>query len=235
MLCRLARRSKQWLGRGVTVRTGNSATEAGKTMSYSINTKWYLQLNELARESPWAHGFMEVYAHLLGVGLLALVLVAAWWWSRRSATPARAVARILWVAAGTVIAWVIAHYELKPLVAERRPYLSLAHVEVLLDRTHGYSFPSGHATVAGAVIVGLLLAKRPVESAVAALLGLLLCFGRVYTGMHYPFDVVGGFVIGGIVVAVLWPLAVPTLTAFDKLLVRTPLAILVQARHRPRI
>lgn len=166
----------------------NSATEAGKTMSYSINTKWYLQLNALARESPWAHGFMEVYAHLLGVGLLALVLVAAWWWSRRSATPARAVARILWVAAGTVIAWVIAHYELKPLV----------------------------------------------ESAVAAVLGLLLCFGRVYTGMHYPFDVVGGFVIGGIVVAVLWPLAVPTLTAFDKLIVRTPLAVLVQARHRPR-
>ncbi|MHB8219199.1 MAG: phosphatase PAP2 family protein [Acidimicrobiales bacterium] len=202
--------------------------------SYSINTRWYLELNTVARHSTWAHGVMKTYSHDLGIALLAVVLLGAWWWARRAPTPARAVAGVLWVAGGTVVAWVIAHYGLKPLVAERRPYLALPHVEVLLTRTTGYSFPSGHATVAGAVIVGLLLARRPVAATLAVVLGLLLGFGRVYTGMHYPFDVVGGLVIGGAVVAVLWPLAVPVLTRIDQRLLRTPLAPLVAtAQNRP--
>jgi undecaprenyl-diphosphatase len=195
--------------------------------SFSINTQWYLDLNRLARESSWAHGIMATYSHFLGIALLAVVLLAAWWWARRSPDPAHGVAQLLWTAGGTVVAWVIAHYVLKPLVAERRPYLALHGVEVLLTRTHGYSFPSGHATVAGAVIVGLLLAGRPLASAAAIVLGLLLCFGRVYTGMHYPFDVLGGLFVGAVVMAVTWPVAVPVLERFDRLLLTTPFAPLV--------
>lgn len=200
--------------------------------SFSINTRWYLQLNQLARESSWAHGVMSVYSHDLGIGLLALVLLGAWWQARKAADPTRAVAGVLWAAGGTVVAWVISHYGLKPLVAERRPYLSLPHVEVLLTRTTGYSFPSGHATVAGAVIVGLLMARRPVASGLAIVLGLLLGFGRVYTGMHYPFDVVGGLVVGGVVVAVTWPIAVGLLDRFDRMLLRTRLGVLTSAAGR---
>jgi len=201
--------------------------------SFSINTRWYLQLNELARQSSWAHGVMKVYSHDLGIGVLALVLLGAWWQARKATDPTRAVAGVLWAAGGTVVAWVISHYGLKPLVAERRPYLSLPHVEVLLTRTTGYSFPSGHATVAGAVIVGLLLARRPVASGLAIVLGLLLGFGRVYTGMHYPFDVVGGLVVGGVVVAAIWPIAVPLLDRFDRMLLGTRLGVLTSASGQP--
>lgn len=195
--------------------------------SYSINTTWYLDINRWARDSTWAHGAMATYSHDVGIGLLALCLLGAWWWARRSPASARAVAAVLWAAGGTVVAWGVAHYGLKPLVAERRPYLALAHVEVLLARTHGYSFPSGHATVSGAVIVGLFLARRWLAAIAAIILGLLLCFGRVYTGMHYPFDVVGGLVFGGVVVAVLWPIAMPILTRFDEALLTTGLRRLV--------
>jgi hypothetical protein len=149
--------------------------------------------------------------------------------------PERAVALVLWAAGGTVLAWILAHYGLKPLVAEKRPYLVLPHVEVLLHRTHGYAFPSGHATVAGAVIAGLWLARRWILAALATVAGLLLGFGRVYTGMHYPFDVVGGLLIGAAFVLVLaWP-AVAVLEAFDRLLVEhTPFGWLVRAGGRAR-
>ena len=197
--------------------------------SYSINTAWYLDLNRIARGSSWAHAIMATYSHFLGIGLLALVLLGAWWSARRAVDPAQAVAGVLWAAGGTVLAWLIAHFVLKPVVAERRPYLALAHVEVLLTRTHGYSFPSGHATVAGAVVIGLVLARRPIACVLATLLGLLLGFGRVYTGMHYPFDVVGGLVIGGLVIVVTWAVAVPALERLDQHLLGTRFAPLVAA------
>lgn len=198
--------------------------------SYSINTSWYLDVNRLADHSVWAHGVMRFYSHDFGIALLAVVLVAAWWRARSAAVPARAVAGVLWAAGGTVVAWVIAHYGLKPLVGERRPYLALHHVHTLLARTHGFSFPSGHATVAGAVIVGLWLARRRLAATAATVLGLLLCFGRIYTGMHYPFDVLAGLVVGGVVVGVLWSVAVAVLTRWNRLLLASPLAFLVASR-----
>ena len=199
---------------------------------YSINTTWYLELNRIARHSGWAHGVMAFYSHFFGLALLALLLLAAWWKARSDARPARAVAGVLWAAGGTVLAWVVAHMGLKPLVDERRPYLTLSHVEVLLHRTSGPSFPSGHATIAGAVIVGLWLARRWLAAVVATVLGLLLCFGRVYTGMHYPLDVLAGLMVGAVVVAVLWLPVVAALTWWDSRLLHTGLAPLVATTPR---
>ncbi len=202
----------------------------GILASYSINTQWYLDVNRIARTSAWAHGVMELYSHYLGIGLLAAVLLVAWWRARSAEVPARSVAGVLWAAGGTAVAWVVAHFVLKPAVAEPRPYLALHHVSVLLARTHGYSFPSGHATIAGAVMVGLWVARRRLAAVVAGVLGLLLCFGRVYTGMHYPFDVVGGLLVGAVIVAAVAPAAVAVLTRVDLVLLRGPLGPLVASR-----
>ncbi len=207
----------------------------GVLANLSLNDRWYLDVNRFARSTPGLHAFMRFYAHFGGVGLLALLLLVAWWVARSDRAPERAVALVLWAAGGTVLAWILAHYALKPLVAERRPYLVLPHVEVLLTRTHGYAFPSGHATVAGGVIAGLWLARRWLLAALATVAGFLLAFGRIYTGMHYPFDVVGGLLIGAAFVVVLAFPAVRLLEAFDRALVdHTPFGFLVRSRPQPR-
>jgi membrane-associated phospholipid phosphatase len=199
----------------------------------ATNTTWYRDVNHFAVQTPELHGPLALYSHDLGIGLLALFLLLAWWRARSRPFPARAVASVLWAAGGTVAAWVLAHYVLKPAVAERRPYLVMRHVEVLLTRTHEYSFPSGHATIAGAVIIGLWLSRDWIMAFLGTVFGLFLAFGRIYTGMHYPFDVVGGLLIGGVLVAVFFPLAVTLLTWFDEQLAeRTPLAFLVLSRGR---
>jgi undecaprenyl-diphosphatase len=75
-----------------------------------------------------------------------------------------------------------------------------------LDPATGYSFPSGHATVAAALFFTLALVYchhtgsrtgKTLALAGAALLVLLVGVSRVYLGVHYPSDVVAGWAAGG--------------------------------------
>jgi undecaprenyl-diphosphatase len=138
---------------------------------------------------------------------------------------------VLWAAGGTVIAWGIAHYGLKPLFGEVRPYNTLHGVEVLVARTNGYSFPSGHATIAGAVIMGLWLTKDKPLAWIATVASGLLGFDRIYVGAHYPFDVIAGMIFGCLVLLALFLPLVKLLTWFDNFLIKhTPFSPMVLAK-----
>lgn len=67
------------------------------------------------------------------------------------------------------------------------------------------SFPSGHSLIASAIYptLGLLLARTFADRhlkvfvlAAAAALTLMIGFTRVYIGVHYPTDVLGGWMLG---------------------------------------
>lgn len=72
--------------------------------------------------------------------------------------------------------------------------------EWLVVETH-FSFPSGHATasMALAIIVVALLWKtkwRVVSMISAAIYILSIGFSRLYLGVHYPTDILGGWLLG---------------------------------------
>lgn len=76
---------------------------------------------------------------------------------------------------------------------------------------YSYSFPSGHATMSFSVLLTLayLLSLRlttlwsRVATTFLALIVILIGISRIYLGAHYPTDVVGGWLIGGIVLLLL--------------------------------
>ncbi len=98
----------------------------------------------------------------------------------------------------------------KASVARHRPEASLVRI---LDPANGYSYPSGHAVfytwlafmLAAAIAPGVTRRTRWMVWSAAALLALTGCLGRVYAGVHWPSDVLGGFLLGlGWSAFVLW-------------------------------
>ncbi len=68
-----------------------------------------------------------------------------------------------------------------------------------------YGFVSSHAANMIGVALTLSLAFRYRLFTVAALLWTaIVCYSRIYLGVHYPGDILGGLVVGGAAAAMLW-------------------------------
>lgn len=82
---------------------------------------------------------------------------------------------------------------IKNIVTEPRPFITLAHVH-LLEIVKTTSFPSAHSTTSFAVLV--LIGKKYGYIYLFITLATLIAFSRVYIGVHYPFDVIFGALLG---------------------------------------
>jgi membrane-associated phospholipid phosphatase len=101
-------------------------------------------------------------------------------------------------------------YVLKLTLARQRPAADLVHV---LNPAAGFSYPSGHAVFSTwlSFMLAFSLAPmvrprvRPALWALAALVTFVACLGRVWAGVHWPSDVLGGFLLAvGWSAFVLW-------------------------------
>lgn len=189
----------------------------------------FLDVNHFAQHTGWLHTPMLAYA-TYGVALVALLLVAGWWAARRR-DDRKAMAAAIWAGIGTLAAVAVAQ-PINHAVAEARPWQSLPHILVLAGHSKDFSFPSDHATMAGAATVGLLLYHRRL-GIISAAAGVLLCFARVYIGAHYPQDVIVGFALGAAVVLAGYAMVRVPLVALLGWLSATPVQRLLTSRAGP--
>lgn len=99
-----------------------------------------------------------------------------------------------------VLGLIVCNITLKPLVQRIRPYdfqqeYFQVTIQLLTERMHDYSFPSGH-TIASFEAATVLLINDKRLGIPAMILAVLIAFSRLYLYVHYPTDVIFSIVAG---------------------------------------
>ncbi|WP_182418249.1 undecaprenyl-diphosphatase [Bartonella sp. HY038] len=116
---------------------------------------------------------------------------------------------LLWFAGGkferraalTIVASIITGLFIGYLISlgfyRERPFVA-GIVEALIHHSPNASFPSNHATICAAYFFSLYLLRYKMAAKFALGLLVLVCWGRIFVGVHYPFDILAGIIVGGL-------------------------------------
>lgn len=173
---------------------------------------WILHLlrtgeNKLTPIGPqWLQEVMRDLTALGSPAVLTLAVITVWGYL------VMARQRVMsWLALGSALGGVLVAYSLKSLFSRARPD-AFFHAAL----ASGYSFPSGHAMMSAIVYLTMaaLIARlaprtrlRLYVITVALLITGLVGLSRVYLGVHWASDVVGGWAAGAAWALMCWLLA----------------------------
>ena len=85
---------------------------------------------------------------------------------------------------------------IKKAVARTRPYIAIDELERIIEAQSDYSFPSGHTAASFAVATVLLMRAPKKLSIPMFVMACLISLSRLYVGVHYPTDIIGGAIVG---------------------------------------
>jgi undecaprenyl-diphosphatase len=162
----------------------------------SIDTELFLWINHVWA-ATWLDDIMLAISSRFVWAAVALGTIL-WGLVRRNG---RLLSIVLAVGVAIGLADLITYQVLKPTFKRLRPCHYLTDVRVVQERCGGdFGFPSNHAANSAATVAAMAVLLRDrrrvgVFAAVAGLVGL----SRSYLGVHYPGDVMAGFVVGGLI------------------------------------
>lgn len=98
------------------------------------------------------------------------------------------------------VIFVIGDLALKNIVQRARPFTDMPFLVIRTVVPTSYSFPSSHAAYSGAGFCFVaLVSRRRIVAILAGVLALAVAVSRIVLLVHYPSDVICGFILGAAV------------------------------------
>jgi undecaprenyl-diphosphatase len=110
---------------------------------------------------------------------------------------------VLSLVVGITLSDQISAHILKFIFERIRPCNALPDVLTPAGKSDAFSFPSSHAANMGSSMFLLSMAFQP-WIPLFVIIALLVGLSRIYLGLHYPSDVLGGYLIGLLLGYLVW-------------------------------
>lgn len=141
----------------------------------------------------------DLHQHLWFIAGLVPLLVAIWVFKFK----VRALKTLVLIVMAIALADAVSYRVVKPLVDRPRPEMSGIPVTMRTLPHSGKSFPSNHAANNFAAATILSFAHPPAAPLFFAV-AFVIAYSRIYVGVHFPLDVLGGATLGVIISTLIW-------------------------------
>jgi len=152
-------------------------------------------LNSFAGQYEWLDIITVFFAETLGVILLLGLLMFLFSHEHKG----KGFHNVIVILAAAVFAWALS-WAIKHAYPFPRPFIVLDNVNQLIDNSGIDSFPSGHATFFSAIATALYFYHKKI-ALFYALGALSIGVSRIIAGVHWPLDIVVGYILGGMAAA----------------------------------
>ncbi len=159
---------------------------------YDINVHIFRLINSLAGKNPYLDAFMIFSAQFI-ILAAPLALLILWFRKERKFTAFV----MLDIAISLLVSIIIGHLYYIP-----RPFV-MNLTTPLIHHAPDSSFPSEHTVIMLSLALPFFFFRRYRWGTILLLLSILVGFARIYCGVHYPFDILGSFLVSLIVTYIL--------------------------------
>ena len=164
---------------------------------FQIDDNLFMSIQNFISKYPFLDKIWIFLAQYLIYGVPVLLIVL-WFWS----VPAKKAAFKSVLAA--VVAWLGFARIVAIIVNRPRPTQELLGAKELIFHRPDTSFPSDHATMLFALAISLRLYGFKKLGNILLIVATLVSISRVFVGVHFPFDVIAGALLGSLVAVLFW-------------------------------